>query len=148
LRRKKKHHLIADVDSSKDPAHGQQENEAFNGNFEKNCFHTPLFASTSDGDCLVAKLRHGNVNSDDGVLSFLDPIVERYRSRIVLLWLRGDATFADPEVYAGCEGERVTYFIRLAVNALPNGLIEPYLSLSAARPPKSAIQIRLVDLRF
>jgi len=43
MRRKKKQRLIVDVDSTKDPAHGKQENVAFNGHFGKNCFH-PLFA--------------------------------------------------------------------------------------------------------
>ena len=95
MRRKKKQRLIVDVDSTEDPAHGKQENVAFNGHFGKNCFH-PLFAFTSDGDCLRAKLRPGNVHSADGVLDFLDPIVKRYRSRFILFWLRGDAAFAQP----------------------------------------------------
>jgi hypothetical protein len=95
MRRKKKQRLILDVDSSEDPAHGKQENVAFNGHFGKNCFH-PLFAFTSDGDCLGVKLRPGNVHSADGVLDLLDPIVKRYRSRFILFWLRGDAAFAAP----------------------------------------------------
>jgi hypothetical protein len=147
MRRKKKRRLIVDADSTEDPAHGKQENVAFNGHFGKNCFH-PLFAFTSDGDCLGAKLRPGNVHSADGVLDFLDPIVKRYRSRFVLFWLRGDAAFADPEVYEYCEGERVTYFIRLPANAVLNRLIDPYLTRPVGRPPKSGIQIRLVDLRY
>ncbi|MBM4329250.1 MAG: hypothetical protein FJ118_19060 [Deltaproteobacteria bacterium] len=79
MKRKKKQRLIVDVDSTEDPAHGKQENVAFNGHFGKNCFHR-LFAFTSDGDCLRAKLRPGAVHSADGVLEFLDPIVKRYRS--------------------------------------------------------------------
>ena len=47
---------------------GKQEHVAFNGHFGKNCFH-PLFASTSDGDCLRARLRSGNVHSADGVVA-------------------------------------------------------------------------------
>ncbi len=147
MRRKKKQRLILDVDSTEDPAHGKQENVAFNGHFGENCFH-PLFAFTSDGDCLGVKLRPGNVHSADGVLDLLDPIVRRYRSRFILFWLRGDAAFAAPEVYEYCEGERVTYFIRLPANAVLNRLIEPYLTRPVGRPPKSGIQIRLVDLRY
>ncbi|MGO9567538.1 MAG: IS1380 family transposase [Desulfomonilaceae bacterium] len=147
IRRKKKQRLIVDVDSTEDPAHGKQENVAFNGHFGKNCFH-PLFAFTSDGDCLGAKLRPGNVHSADGILPILDPIVKRYRSRFILFWFRGDAAFAQPEVYEYCEGERVTYFIRLSANAVLNRLIGPYLTRPVGRPPKSGIQIRLVDLRY
>ena len=147
MRRKKKRRLIVDLGSTDDPAHGKQENVSSNGHFGKNGFH-PLFAFTSDGDCLGAKLRPGNVHSAHGVLGFIDPIVKRYRSRFVLFWLRGDAAFADPEVYAHCEGERVTYFIRLPADAVLNRLIDPYLTCPASRPPKSGIQIRLVDLRY
>jgi len=147
MRRKKKQRLILDVDSTEDPAHGKQENVQFNGHFGKNCFH-PLFAFTSEGDCLRAKLRPGNVHSADGVVDFLDPIVKRYRSRFILFWLRGDAAFAQPEVYEYCEGERVTYFIRLPANAVLNRLIDPYLTRPVGRPPKSGIQIRLVDLWY
>jgi len=147
MRRKKKRRLIVDVDSTEDPAHGKQENVAFNGHFGKNCFH-PLFAFTSDGNCLRAKLRPGNVHSADGVVAFLDPIVKRYRSPFILFWLRGDAAFAQPEVYEYCEDERVTYFIRLPANAVLNSLIEQYLTRPVGRPPKSGIQIKLVDLRY
>jgi hypothetical protein len=66
----------------------------------------------------------------------------------VLFWLRGDAVFADPEVYEYCEDERVTYFIRLPANAVLNRLIDPYLTCPVGRSPKSGIQIRLVDLRY
>jgi hypothetical protein len=147
MKRKKKQRLIVDVDSTEDPAHGKQENVAFNGHFGKNCFH-PLFAFTSDGDCLRAKLRPGNVHSADGIVDFLDPIVKRYRSRFVLFWLRGDAAFAQPQVYEYCEGERVTYFIRLPANAVLNRLIDPYLTRPVGRPPKVGIQVKLVDLRY
>ncbi|MBM4328811.1 MAG: IS1380 family transposase, partial [Deltaproteobacteria bacterium] len=147
MKRKKKQRLVVDVDSTEDPAHGKQENVAFNGHFGKNCFH-PLFAFTSDGDCLRAKLRPGNVHSADGIVDFLDPIVKRYRSRFVLFWLRGDAAFAQPQMYEYCEGERVTYFIRLPANAVLNRLIDPYLTRPVGRPPKDGIQVKLVDLRY
>jgi hypothetical protein len=71
-RRKKKRRLILDVDSTEDPAPGKPENVAFNGHFGKNCFH-PLFAFTSNGDCLGAQVRPGNVHSADGILDFIDP---------------------------------------------------------------------------
>ncbi len=74
--------------------------------------------------------------------------MRRYRSRFVLFWLRGDAAFADPAVYEYCEGERVTYLIRLPANAVLNRLLDPYLTRPVGRPPQSGIQIRLVDLRY
>jgi hypothetical protein len=109
LKKKDRRRLIIDVDSTEDPAHGSQENVAYNGHFGTNCFH-PLFAFTSEGACLGAKLRPGNVHSADRTLPFIHPIVERYRSWFELLWLRGDAAFASPDIYEYCEKKRVTYF--------------------------------------
>ena len=34
-------------------------------------------------------------------------------------WLRGDAAFANPDIYEYCEKKRITYFIRLRANACP-----------------------------
>ena len=67
----------------------------YNGHFKKNCFH-PLFALTSEGDCLAAKFQPGNVHSSDGTLDLLKPLVERYHSWFESFWFRGDAAFADP----------------------------------------------------
>ena len=119
LRRKSKRRLIVDFDSTEDPAHGRQEQVVYNGHFKKNCFH-PLFAFTSEGDCLAAKLRPGNVHSADGTLDLFRSIVERYRSWFKSFWFRGDAAFADPRIYEFCEDprNRVTYFIRLPANQI------------------------------
>ena len=115
LKGKNKKRLIIDLDSTEDPAHGKQEGVAYNGHFAKNCFH-PLCCFTSGGDCLRAKLRPGNVHSADGTLTFITPLVERYRPWFQLVWLRSDAAFANPETYEYCEEHRMTYFIRLPSN--------------------------------
>jgi hypothetical protein len=60
----------------------------------------------------------------------------------------GDAALADLEVYEYCEGERVTYFIRLPANAVLDRLIDPYLTRPVGRPAKSGIRIRLIDLQY
>jgi hypothetical protein len=147
LRRKNKKRLIIDLDSTEDPAHGKQEGVAYNGHFAKNCFH-PLFCFTSEGDCLRAKLRPGNVHSADGVLEFIKPIVERYRGWFKLFWVRADAAFANPETYDYCEEHRGTYFIRLPSNANLMHLLEPHLNRPVGRPPKSGIQVKIVDLHY
>ena len=147
LKRKNKKRLIIDLDSTEDPAHGKQEGVAYNGHFAKNCFH-PLFGFTSEGDCLGAKLRPGNVHSADGALEFIKPIVERYRAWFKLFWLRADAAFANPETYEYCEEQRITYFIRLPSNANLERLLEPHLNRPVGRPPKSGIQVKIVDLHY
>jgi len=147
LKRKNKKRLIIDLDSTEDPAHGKQEGVAYNGHFAKNCFH-PLFAFTSEGDCLGAKLRPGNVHSAHGVLEFLKPIVERYRAWFKLFWFRGDAAFAKPEIYEYCEEQRLTYFIRLPANDNLDKLVAPHLNRPVGRAPKSGIQVKVVDLQY
>jgi len=147
LKRKNKKRLIIDLDSTEDPAHGKQEGVAYNGHFAKNCFH-PLFCFSSEGDCLAAKLRPGNVHSADGTLEFVKPLVKRYRTWFKLFWLRADAAFANPETYEYCEEHRITYFIRLPGNAILMRLLEPYLNRPVGRPPKSGIQVKVVDLQY
>ncbi|MFC1491847.1 IS1380 family transposase [Nitrospinota bacterium] len=139
--------LIIDVDSTEDPAHGAQENAAYNGHFGANCFH-PLFAFTSEGACLGTKLRPGNVHSADGTLTFLQPIVERYRPWFGLLWLRGDAAFASPDVYEYCEKKRITYFIRLRANGKLQEEVSPHTARPVGRPPRSGRQVKVVDFPY
>ena len=147
LKRKNKKRLILDVDSTEDPAHGHQEHMAYNGHFGKNCFH-PLFCFTSDGDGLAAKLRPGNAHSAAGTLDLIKPLVDRYRKKFNLFWLRGDSAFADPDIYDFCESKRVTYFIRLRSNAVLAKLIKPYLNRPVGRPPQNGVQIKYVDMKY
>ena len=147
LKRKNKKRLIIDLDSTEDPAHGKQEGVAYHGNFAKNCFH-PLFCFTSEGDCLRATLRPGNVHAADGALEFIRPLVERYRAWFKLFWFRGDAAFATPETYEYCEEHRIAYFIRLPSNASLERLLAPHLGRPVGRPPQSGIQVNIVDLHY
>jgi len=147
LKKKDRRRLIVDVDSTEDPAHGSQERVAYNGHCGTNCFH-PLFAFTSEGACLGAKLRPGNVHSADGTLPFIHPIVERYRSWFELLWLRGDAAFASPDIYEYCEKKRVTYFIRLRANAKLYEEVSPHMARPVGRPPRSGRQVKVVDFHY
>jgi hypothetical protein len=147
LKRKSKKRLILDVDSTEDPAHGNQELMAYNGYFRKNCFH-PLFCFSGDGDGLAAKLRPGNVHSGTGTLDLIKPIVIRYRKKFKLFWLRGDSAFADPDTYEYCEANRITYFIRLRENAVLTELINPHLKRPVGRPPRSGVQVKYVDLEY
>ena len=63
MKRKKKQRLIVDVDSTEDPAHGKQENVAFNGHFGKNCFH-PLEIAVDRGAEGVVRSNFGKRAAD------------------------------------------------------------------------------------
>jgi len=147
LRRRNKRRLIIDVDSTEDPVHGKQEGAAFNGYFDQLCYH-PLFCFTGNGDLLGAKLRPGNAHSADGVLDLISALADRYRSWFKQFWLRGDAAFAGPDLYELCEGRRITYFIRISSNSNLKKLIQPHLNRPAGRPPKSGVQIRVIEFHY
>jgi hypothetical protein len=147
LRRRNKRRLIMDVDSTEDPVHGNQESAAFNGYFDQVCYH-PLFCLTNKGDLLSARLRPGNAHSADGVLDLISPLVERYRSWFKQFWLRGDAAFAGPDLYEFCEKKRITYFIRLPANNSLKKIILPHLNRPTGRPPKSGVQVRVIEFQY
>jgi hypothetical protein len=97
--------LILDMDSSDSPTYGNQEGSAYNGYFGYTCYH-PLFCFNQFGNVEGALLRNGNVHSADDWRSVLEPIVVRYRNEDFLLFFRGDAAFACPEMYGYLEEER------------------------------------------
>jgi hypothetical protein len=88
------------------------------------------------------------VHSADGSVDFIKPIVERYRSWFRLFWLRGDAAFADPDLYEYCEEKKITYFVRLKANNMLYEKIDPYLTRPVGRPPRNGIQVRIVDFHY
>ncbi len=147
IKKKYKYRFLLDVDSTDDPTHGKQEGSEYNGHFRTECFH-PLVAFSGEGDGLAGTLRPGNVHSADGALDLIQPLVDRYRSRFQLFWLRADAAFAKPEIYEYCESQRVTYFIRLGQNEVLKRKIHDQLTRPQGRFPRSGVKVRLVDLTY
>jgi hypothetical protein len=130
--------VILDIDSSESPVHGSQEGSAYNGHFESTCYH-PLFCFNNYGDCEGAVLRPGNVHSADGWEEFLEPIVKRYREMDKKLYLRGDAAFASPDVYAYLEDKGILYAVRLPANQVLSREIDHLMTLMTrpvGRPSK------------
>ncbi len=115
--------LILDMDSSESPTHGQQEGSAYNGHFGRTCYH-PLFCFNHYGDVERALLRYGNVHSADDWQSVLEPVVNRYRDKSLERYFRGDAAFANPDIYEFLEEERFYYATRLKGNNLLHQKIE------------------------
>jgi hypothetical protein len=64
LRRGLPQRVKLDIDSIEIPVYGQQENSAYDGQFESTCYH-PLVLFSREGDCLSVKLWPGNVHSAD-----------------------------------------------------------------------------------
>ncbi len=107
--------VVLDIDSTEIPVYGQQENSAYNGHFESTCYH-PLLLFNSEGDCLAAKLRPGNVHSADDWEEVLLPEIERQQQQGKEVVVRADAAFAKPELYEALEERGVNYAIRIPAN--------------------------------
>ncbi len=138
--RKSLKQIILDMHSSVSPTYGDQEGTAYNGYFQCTCYH-PLFCFNQFGDMEQVSLRNGNVHSADDWHSVLEPIIARCRSSDILRFFRGDAGFADPEIYRFLESEDYSYVIRLKGNNIRQGHITHLLSRPVGRPPKKPIVV-------
>jgi hypothetical protein len=126
--------IVLDMDSSESPTYGEQEGSAYNGHFGCMCYH-PLFVFNQFGDVEHCALRPGNVHSADGWRAVLEPVVARYRGTVKRLYFRGDAAFANPEMYEFLEAERIGYTIRLPANRVLQDKIGHLLKRPVGRPP-------------
>jgi hypothetical protein len=126
--------IVLDMDSSESPTYGEQEGSGYNGHFGCMCYH-PLFVFNQLGDLEGCALRSGNVHSADGWRAVLEPVVARYRDIVKRLYFRGDAAFANPEIYEFLEAERAGYTIRLPANRVLQDKIGYLLKRPVGRPP-------------
>jgi hypothetical protein len=127
--------IVLDMDSSESPTYGEQEGSAYNGHFGCTCYH-PLFVFNQFGDLERCALRSGNVHSAADWRNVLEPVVARYRGTVKRRYFRGDAAFANPEIYEFLEAEGYGYAIRLPTNSVLQGKIGYLLKRPVGRPPQ------------
>ena len=65
----------------------------------------------------------------------LEPVIARYRGTVKRLYFRGDAAFANPEMYEVLEAEQIAYTIRLPANDVLQRRIGYLLKRPVGRPP-------------
>ncbi len=126
--------IVLDMDSSVSETHGAQEGSAYNGHFACTCYH-PLFVFNQFGDLERCSLRPGNVHSAADWRDVLEPVVARYRHRMKRRCFRGDAGYANPDIYEFLEAEGYRYTIRLPANAVLQERIGWLLKRPVGRPP-------------
>lgn len=125
--------LLIDLDSTHSDTYGDQESSSYNAHYGTMGFHPLVAFDGATGDFLKAKLRPGNVYTSNGVVEFIQPLIEHYNETFpqTSLFLRGDSGFALPALYDLCEKESVYYIIRLKSNAQLQRLAEEYRSFSS-----------------
>ena len=126
---------VLDMDSTKIPVYGEQEQSAYNGHFESTCYH-PLLLFNREGDCLAAKLRPGNVHSAEGWEELLLPEIDRQQRMGKEVAFRADAALAKPEIYEALKERGVKYAIRIPANENLQRDIEELLKRPEGRPGK------------
>ena len=127
--------VVLDMDLSESPTYGAQEGSAYNGHFGCTCYH-PLFVFNQLGDLERCALRSGNVHSAASWREVLEPVVARYRGTVKRCCFRGDAAFANPEIYEFLEAEGMGYVIRLPANRVLQDKIGYLLKRPVGRPPQ------------
>jgi hypothetical protein len=65
----------------------------------------------------------------------VEPVIIRYRGNVKRLYFRGDAAFANPEIYEFLETEGIGYTIRLPANTVLQNRIGHLLKRPIGRPP-------------
>jgi hypothetical protein len=125
--------VVLDMDSSVSPTHGDQESSVWNGHFGCTCYH-PLFVFNQFGDLERCALRPGNVHSADGWEDVLKPIIARYQGAVDHIAFRGDAAFAQPNMYEFLESEGIEYAIRLPANQILQARVSHLLKRPVGRP--------------
>jgi hypothetical protein len=125
--------VVLDMDSSESPTYGEREGSAYNGHFSCTCYQ-PLFVFNQLGNLERCALRPGNVHSADGGREILEPVVSRYRGKGTRLYFRGDAAFANPEIYEFLEVEGRGSAIRFPANRVLQEKIGYLLKRPVGRP--------------
>lgn len=120
--------LILDLDSTHSDTYGSQESVAYNSHYGTIGYHPLVAFDGVTGDFLKAKLRPGNVYTSNGVVEFIQPLIEHYNEKFseTSLFLRGDSGFAVPGLYELCEKESVFYVIRLKSNSTLQQIAKEY----------------------
>ena len=89
---------MLDMDSSESPTYGEQEGSAYNGHFGCTCYPPAVRiqpAWRSGAVCAKA----GQCTRPMAGVGYWNRVVSRYRSNGTRLYFRGDAAFANPDIY-------------------------------------------------
>lgn len=128
--------VTLDVDSKAFDVHGHQAGSAYNGHYQKYCYHPILTMLAETGDWLAADLRPGNVHTADGFVDHVLSLIDRVEEHIApVRAVRGDAGFPSEETLRALEDHGVHYCFRLKSNPVLDQLAAPDFRRPVGRPP-------------
>jgi len=114
--------LTLEIDTTDDPAHGNQQHTMYNHHYGHYIYHPLLVFDGESGDCICARLRGGGACAKARAQSHLNRIITRIKEafpdRQIRIRLRADAGFMDPDLYTMLEEEMITWTINLARNTV------------------------------
>lgn len=139
--------LIFDLDSTHSDTYGNQEKSDYNAHYRTNGYHPLVAFDGLTGDFLKAELRSGNVYTSNGVGAFVEPLFEHYSQVVPVsnILVRGDSSFATPELYEVWEAYDSFFVIRLKANRNLSKLAEGFIQIDDDHhwDKKDVVNIRL-----
>ena len=110
---------VFDLDTTLLNIYGNQEDAAVNFHHQSVGYHPFLCFNGINGDLLKAELRKGAEYCSKGSGAFMRPLLKVFQKMYpyTQMYLRGDCSFAAPELYEVCEEFNCKYAIRLKENS-------------------------------
>ena len=119
--------VLFDLDTSLLETYGKQEGEGYNFHYGAHGYHPQFCYDGLTGDLLKAELRKGTDYCSNGIVEFMQPLLDEYQNNYpdINMFLRGDSGYSAPGLYEQCETNGVSYVIKLKSNkALQNMALE------------------------
>lgn len=119
-RSKKPKEILLDLDSTDDPAYGEQQLVLFNGFYDQYMYHPLLLFEGKTGHLLSTILRRGNAPASECASEMIKKTIDKLRAEFsgARFLLRGDSGFGVPELYELCEEEDVGYALGIRSNSV------------------------------
>jgi hypothetical protein len=124
--------VVIDLDSTDDPAHGQQEFAFYNTHAGCNCYVAQLATLCFGGshpELVWAGLRPGNHGASRDSAELVEFLVSRVRARFpdVRILVRADGAYSVPTLLDACETLRVKYVLGFCYDAEAKKQAAPFV---------------------